>query len=129
MLWLDPTGALDPWRALPTAEILVFASAALSRVDADAEIGLRSGRVFDPGRGVRTSPRGRRVDGVNRNLDGCGHGEVPEWLKGHAWNACVLHGTVGSNPTLSALVRSEASCAGSLQRLRGRKVRRGTSDS
>ncbi len=30
-------------------------------------------------------------------------GEVPEWLIGHAWRACVLQkGTEGSNPSLSA---------------------------
>ena len=30
-------------------------------------------------------------------------GEVSEWLKEHAWKACVsVPGTVGSNPTLSA---------------------------
>jgi hypothetical protein len=31
------------------------------------------------------------------------HGEMAEWLKAHAWKACVLKGTVGSNPTLSAI--------------------------
>ena len=30
-------------------------------------------------------------------------GGVPEWLIGHAWKACVPHGTVGSNPTPSAI--------------------------
>ena len=29
-------------------------------------------------------------------------GEVAEWSIAHAWKACVLKGTVGSNPTLSA---------------------------
>ena len=30
-------------------------------------------------------------------------GKMSEWLKEHAWKACVLQkGTVGSNPTLSA---------------------------
>ena len=29
-------------------------------------------------------------------------GEMPEWSIGHAWNACVLQGTQGSNPCLSA---------------------------
>ena len=33
-------------------------------------------------------------------------GEVTEWLKVHAWKACVPYpGTEGSNPSLSALVR------------------------
>jgi hypothetical protein len=27
---------------------------------------------------------------------------MAEWLKAHAWKACVPQGTVGSNPTLSA---------------------------
>ncbi len=30
-------------------------------------------------------------------------GEVSEWPKEHAWKACVSQGTVGSNPTLSAI--------------------------
>jgi hypothetical protein len=29
-------------------------------------------------------------------------GEVTEWPKVHDWKSCVLKGTVGSNPTLSA---------------------------
>ena len=29
-------------------------------------------------------------------------GEMAEWLKAHAWKACVGQPTVGSNPTLSA---------------------------
>ena len=29
-------------------------------------------------------------------------GEMTEWLKVHAWKACVWQRTVGSNPTLSA---------------------------
>src|SRR5580698_8459488 len=39
---------------------------------------------------------------------GCVHrpGEMAEWLKAHAWKACVPQGTVGSNPTLSAIERS-----------------------
>ena len=30
------------------------------------------------------------------------HGEVLEWFNRHAWRACVVLATVGSNPTLSA---------------------------
>ena len=30
-------------------------------------------------------------------------GEMAERLMAHAWKACVLKGTVGSNPTLSAI--------------------------
>ena len=30
-------------------------------------------------------------------------GEVAEWFKAHAWNACFVKANVGSNPTLSAL--------------------------
>ena len=34
-------------------------------------------------------------------------GEVTEWLKVHAWKACVpLKGTEGSNPSLSAIQKS-----------------------
>ena len=29
-------------------------------------------------------------------------GEMAEWLKVHAWKACVSKGTEGSNPSLSA---------------------------
>ncbi len=29
-------------------------------------------------------------------------GEMAEWLKAHAWKACVPQGTEGSNPSLSA---------------------------
>ena len=29
-------------------------------------------------------------------------GEVSEWSIEHAWKACVLQGTAGSNPALSA---------------------------
>ena len=31
-------------------------------------------------------------------------GEVAEWFKAHAWKACVGNTTVGSNPTLSAIL-------------------------
>ena len=31
-------------------------------------------------------------------------GEMTEWLKVHAWKACVRKRTVGSNPTLSASI-------------------------
>ena len=30
------------------------------------------------------------------------HGEMSEWSNVHAWKACVLNGTAGSNPVLSA---------------------------
>ena len=34
---------------------------------------------------------------------GCLEGEVAEWLKAHAWKACILFpGIEGSNPSLSA---------------------------
>jgi hypothetical protein len=32
----------------------------------------------------------------------CDCGELAEWLKAHAWKACVPQGTVSSNLTLSA---------------------------
>ncbi len=32
-------------------------------------------------------------------MDSCG--EMPERPKGHDWKSCVLHGTEGSNPSLS----------------------------
>jgi hypothetical protein len=36
------------------------------------------------------------------------HGEVAEWSKAQHWKCCVPQGTVGSNPTLSAILRSAA---------------------
>jgi hypothetical protein len=33
-------------------------------------------------------------------------GEMAEWLKAHAWKACLPQGNVGSNPTLSAIIES-----------------------
>jgi hypothetical protein len=31
---------------------------------------------------------------------------MAEWLKAHAWKACLPQGNVGSNPTLSAIIES-----------------------
>ena len=31
------------------------------------------------------------------------HGEMAEWLKAHAWKACIPQGIQGSNPCLSAI--------------------------
>jgi hypothetical protein len=41
-------------------------------------------------------------------LNGCprSSGEMAEWLKAHAWKACLPQGNVGSNPTLSAIIES-----------------------
>ncbi len=33
-------------------------------------------------------------------------GEVSEWPKEHAWKVCVPHGTEGSNPSLSAIIKN-----------------------
>ncbi len=35
-------------------------------------------------------------------LDGTNHGRMSEWSNVHAWKACVLRGTAGSNPVPSA---------------------------
>ena len=44
------------------------------------------------------------------------HGEVSEWLKEHAWKACVsVPGTEGSNPSLSA-TSERARGSGTVQR-------------
>ena len=38
-------------------------------------------------------------------------GEMAEWLKAHAWKACILQkGIEGSNPSLSASLHFEAGC-------------------
>ena len=34
------------------------------------------------------------------------YGEMSEWSKVHAWKACVVKATAGSNPVLSAIVLS-----------------------
>ncbi len=36
-------------------------------------------------------------------------GEMAEWLKAHAWKACIPQGIQGSNPCLSAIPCSRAS--------------------
>ena len=37
-------------------------------------------------------------------------GEMAEWLKAHAWKACILQkGIEGSNPSLSASLREQRS--------------------
>jgi hypothetical protein len=33
-------------------------------------------------------------------------GEMAEWLKAHAWKACIPQGIQGSNPCLSAILES-----------------------
>ena len=33
-----------------------------------------------------------------------GRGEMAEWLKAHAWKACIPQGIQGSNPCLSAII-------------------------
>jgi hypothetical protein len=38
----------------------------------------------------------------------CDRGEMAEWLKAHAWKACIPQGIQGSNPCLSAKRSSEA---------------------
>ena len=32
------------------------------------------------------------------------NGEMAEWLKAHAWKACIPQGIQGSNPCLSAII-------------------------
>jgi hypothetical protein len=34
-------------------------------------------------------------------------GEMAEWLKAHAWKACIPQGIQGSNPCLSAIICSK----------------------
>jgi hypothetical protein len=55
------------------------------------ELGLIDRRAYEPG---RARPK------IS--------GEMAEWLKAHAWKACVGKPTVGSNPTLSAIWSSVA---------------------
>ncbi len=50
----------------------------------------------------------RTKDEVERVIPG----EMAERLKAHAWKACVLKGTVGSNPTLSAIQSAVAETSG-----------------
>ena len=55
---------------------------------------------------------GEIQDGKVNEARQCAHwlrpGEMAEWLKAHAWKACVPQGTVGSNPTLSAILENRA---------------------
>ena len=41
-------------------------------------------------------------------------GEMAEWLKAHAWKACLPQGNQGSNPCLSAILESMTYGNGSL---------------
>ncbi len=36
-------------------------------------------------------------------------GEMAEWLKAHAWKACIPQGIQGSNPCLSAITLAKPS--------------------
>jgi hypothetical protein len=54
----------------------------------------RDGKVNE----ARLSNRGNRDCALQRL------GEMAEWLKAHAWKACVPQGTQGSNPCLSAIL-------------------------
>jgi integrase len=47
---------------------------------------------------------------------------MAEWLKAHAWKACVPQGTVGSNPTLSAIVLNHALRVSEVTNLTGRDI-------
>ena len=42
------------------------------------------------------------IDSKSRSLTG----EMAEWLKAHAWKACIPQGIQGSNPCLSATLES-----------------------
>ena len=42
------------------------------------------------------------VCGKVSKLPPCSAGEMAEWLKAHAWKACIPQGIQGSNPCLSA---------------------------
>ena len=67
-------------------------------------VGCGSGRSAAWGGGGE-GPVGRLsgADCVTFNKVGCGCGEMAEWLKAHAWKACIPQGIQGSNPCLSAI--------------------------
>ena len=50
------------------------------------------------------NPTGKRLFWYTHLVDRVS-GEMAEWLKAHAWKACLPQGNVGSNPTLSASIR------------------------
>ena len=45
-------------------------------------------------------------------------GEMAEWLKAHAWKACIPQGIQGSNPCLSAISFKSKNARNQLARLR-----------
>ena len=47
-----------------------------------------------------------------RFFDWHDRGEMTEWTKVHDWKSCVPQGTVGSNPTLSAIFLFRVLCGG-----------------
>src|SRR5690349_10598325 len=66
-----------------------------------------------------------RLRSSNARLQACGRtpGEVAEWSNAHAWKACVGKLTVGSNPTLSAILRQRGAEASDVPPQGSRAVR------
>ena len=48
---------------------------------------------------------------------------MAEWLKAHAWKACIPQGIQGSNPCLSAISASKSTKIRADRRLRGERYR------
>src|SRR5438552_1380715 len=67
--------------------------------------GFAGGRALDVRRRV-AGPAARKIVASDQRLIQSATvalGEMAEWLKAHAWKACLPKGNVGSNPSLSAL--------------------------
>src|SRR5690554_3682957 len=52
----------------------------------------------------QTRPKGR--DKPLYGIGASGKGEVAEWLKALAWKACIPKGIEGSNPSLTAILKT-----------------------
>src|SRR5262252_10992173 len=62
---------------------------------------------------ARSAPRRLSLEKTRAGRQDVRTGEMAEWLKAHAWKACVRqHRTVGSNPTLSAIHLNSSELAG-----------------
>jgi hypothetical protein len=77
---------LDPVNAFKRLALVVFDRAQLQSLAAQ----------------TRALERSSNADLVDSEMSKPTTGEMAEWLKAHAWKACIPQGIQGSNPCLSA---------------------------